>query len=118
MRHDQLTITAVSALEDSKARDITVLDVRKLTAIVDTLVIASADSNRQVKALAQHVRDKLKEAGAHIIGVEGEQTAEWILVDAGDLVVHVMQPAVRAYYNLEELRTARPSRRATAAPAA
>ena len=65
--------------------------------------IASADSNRQVKALAQHVRDKLKEAGATIIGVEGEETAEWVLVDAGDIVVHVMQPAVRTYYNLEEL---------------
>ena len=76
---------------------------RKLTSLYDTLIIASADSNRQVKALAQNVRDKLKEAGAHIIGVEGEQAAEWILVDAGDLVVHVMQPAVRAYYNLEEL---------------
>ena len=56
-----------------------------------------------MKALANHVRDRLKEAGAHIIGVEGEQTAEWILVDAGDLVVHIMQPAVRTYYNLEEL---------------
>src|SRR5438105_1140179 len=103
MRRNALTETAVTALEDIKARDITVLDVRKLTSLYDTLIIASADSNRQVKALAQNVRDKLKEAGAHIIGVEGEQAAEWILVDAGDLVVHVMQPAVRAYYNLEEL---------------
>ena len=103
MQRNRLTKIAVTALEDIKARDITVLDVRKLTSLYDTLIIASADSNRQVKALAQNVRDKLKEAGAHIIGVEGEQTAEWILVDAGDLVVHIMQPAVRAYYNLEEL---------------
>ena len=103
MRRNKLADTAVSALEDIKARDITVLDVRKLTSLYDTLIVASADSNRQVKALAQHVRDKLKEAGAHIIGVEGQETAEWVLVDAGDVVVHVMQPAVRAYYNLEEL---------------
>ena len=118
MRHDKLTKISVSALEDIKARDITVLDVRKLTAIVDTFVIASAESARQVKALAHHVRDKLKEAGAEIVGVEGEEGGEWVLVDAGDIVVHVMQPAVRAYYNLEELWTARPSRRAKAATAA
>jgi len=118
MRHDKLKKIAVSALEDIKAHDITVLDVRKLTALADTLVIASADSTRQVKALAHHVRDQLKEAGASIIGVEGEEGGEWVLVDAGDIVVHVMQPAVRAYYNLEELWTARPPRRAKAASAA
>jgi ribosome-associated protein len=118
MRHDKITKTAVSALEDIKARDITVLDVRKLTSIADTLVIASADSARQVKALAHHVRDKLKEAGADIVGVEGEDGGEWVLVDAGDIIVHVMQPAVRTYYNLEELWTARPARRAKAVTAA
>jgi ribosome-associated protein len=103
MRLNKIQKTAVTALEDIKARDIAVLDVRKLTSLYDTLVVASAESNRQVKALANHVRDKLKEAGATIIGVEGEETGEWVLVDAGDIVVHVMQPAVRAYYNLEEL---------------
>jgi ribosome-associated protein len=103
MHRHRFADTAVAALEDIKAHDISVLDVRKLTSLYDTLIIASADSNRQVKALAQHVRDKLKEAGATIIGVEGEETAEWVLVDAGDVVVHVMQPAVRTYYNLEEL---------------
>ncbi|MFO1307872.1 MAG: ribosome silencing factor [Burkholderiales bacterium] len=118
MRQDKLAKVAVSALEDIKAHDITVLDVRKLTSLADTLVIASADSNRQVKALASHVRDMLKEAGASIVGVEGEESAEWVLVDAGDIVVHVMQPAVRAYYNLEELWTARPARRTKAAKAA
>ena len=118
MRQDKLAKVAVTALEDIKARDITVLDVRKLTSLADTLVIASADSNRQVKALASHVRDMLKEAGASIVGVEGEESAEWVLVDAGDIVVHVMQPAVRAYYNLEELWTARPARRTKAAKAA
>ena len=103
MRFDKLQQVAVAALEDIKARDITTFDVRKQTSLYDTLVIASADSNRQVKALANHVRDKLKEAGATVLGVEGEEAGEWVLVDAGDIVVHVMQPAVRAYYNLEEL---------------
>ena len=103
MRLDKLQEVAVAALEDIKARDIEVIDVRPQTSLYDTMVIASADSNRQVKALASHVRDKLKEAGAPILGVEGENVGEWILVDAGDIVVHVMQPAVRSYYNLEEL---------------
>jgi ribosome-associated protein len=114
MRLNKLQKTAVTALEDIKARDIAVLDVRKLTSLFATLLIASAESNRQVKALANHVRDKLKEAGATIIGVEGEETGEWVLVDAGDIVVHIMQPAVRAYYNLEELwGPGRPSRART-----
>jgi len=94
---------AVTALEDIKARDITVFDVSKRTSLYDTLVIATAESNRQVKALAHHVRDKLKEAGLTILGVEGEEAGEWVLVDAGEIIVHIMQPAVRAHYNLEEL---------------
>jgi ribosome-associated protein len=119
MRLNKLQKTAVTALEDIKARDITVLDVRKLTSLCDTLVVASADSNRQVKALAQHVRDRLKEAGAGIVGVEGEETGEWVLVDAGDVIVHIMQPAIRAYYNLEELWTPpAPKRRSKAEPRA
>jgi ribosome-associated protein len=115
MRLNKLQQTAVTALEDIKARDIKVLDVRKLTSFYDTLIIASADSNRQVKALAHHVRDKMKEAGAPIIGVEGEESAEWVLVDCGDIVVHVMQPAVRSYYNLEELWDTTAARRTKAA---
>jgi ribosome-associated protein len=103
MRKNRLQHCAVNALEEIKARDITILDVRKLTSLYDTLVIASADSARQVKALAQNVRDKLKEAGAPIIGVEGVDVGEWVLIDAGDIVVHVMLPTARAYYNLEEL---------------
>jgi ribosome-associated protein len=119
MRLNKLQKTAVTALEDIKARDITVLDVRKLTSLCDSLVIASADSNRQVKALAHHVRDRLKEAGAGIVGVEGEETGEWVLVDAGDIIVHIMQPAVRAHYNLEELWTVpAPRRRAPPTPVA
>src|ERR1700675_1394088 len=103
MRLNRIQKTAVTALDDIKARDVTVLDVRKLTSLCDTMIIATAESNRQGKALANHVRARLKEAGATIVGVEGEATGEWVLVDAGDIIVHIMQPAVRAYYNLEEL---------------
>jgi ribosome-associated protein len=93
----------ISALEDIKAHDIQAIDVRKVTAIFDWIVVASADSARQTKSLARHVRDALKDAGATIIGTEGEAGGDWVLVDAGDIVAHVMQPAVRQYYNLEEL---------------
>ena len=103
MRLNKTQKTAVTALDDIKARDILVLDVRKLTSLYDTMIIATAESNRQVNALGQHVRDRLKGIGATIIGVEGEETGEWVLVDAGDIVVHIMQPSVRAHYNLEEL---------------
>jgi ribosome-associated protein len=93
----------IAALEDIKAHDIVAIDVRKVTPIFDWIILASADSGRQTKALARHVRDKLKEAGSAIIGTEGEDSGEWILVDAGDIVAHMMQPAVRDFYNLEEL---------------
>ena len=93
----------ISALEDIKARDIQAIDVRRVTSIFDWIIVASADSARQTKALARHVRDVLKESGSAIVGTEGEESGEWILVDAGDVVAHVMQPAVREYYNLEEL---------------
>ena len=93
----------ITALEDIKAHDIQAIDVRKVTSIFDWIIVASADSARQTKALARHVRDSLKEAGSAIVGTEGEDSGEWILVDAGDVVAHVMQPAVRQYYNLEEL---------------
>jgi ribosome-associated protein len=93
----------ISALEDIKARDILAIDVRRMTSIFDWIIVASADSARQGKSLARHVRDNLKDAGSVIIGTEGEGSGDWILVDAGDVVAHVMQPAVRDYYNLEEL---------------
>ena len=93
----------IAALEDIKAHDIVAIDVRKITAMFDWIVVASADSARQTKSLARHVRDRLKETGASIIGTEGEESGDWVLVDAGDIVTHVMQPAVREYYNLEEL---------------
>lgn len=93
----------ISALDDIKARDILAVDVRKVTYAFDWIVVATAESARQTKSLARHVRDKLRERGCTIIGIEGEESGEWILVDAGDIVAHIMQPAVRAYYNLEEL---------------
>ena len=105
MRLSKMQKTAVNALEQIKGQDILVLDVRKLTTMCDTMIIASAQSTRQVKALAGNVRERMEAAGATIIGVEGEESAEWVLVDCGDIVVHVMQPAVRAYYKLEELWT-------------
>jgi len=105
MRLSRLQKTAVTALEAIKARDITLLDVRKLTTLYDTLIVATAESSRQVKALAQHVREAMKAAGATIVGIEGEESGEWVLVDCGEIVVHIMQPAVRRYYNLEELWT-------------
>jgi ribosome-associated protein len=93
----------VAALEDIKGRDIEVFNVTRLTSMFDRVVIASADSTRQVKALARNVQDKLREAGVDAIGVEGEESGEWVLVDLGAIVVHIMQPAVRTHYNLEEL---------------
>lgn len=101
---------AVTALEDIKAKDIEVINTSKLTSMFDRLIIASGDSNRQVKALARNVLEKVEEAGGRVIGIEGEETGEWVLVDLGDIVVHVMQPAVRTYYNIEELWMTKPKR--------
>ena len=103
MRIATLRNAVVEALEEKKAKDILAWDVRNITSLFDYVVIASGDSNRQTRALARNVQDRLKEMGAHVYGVEGEQTGEWVLVDFGDIVVHVMQPTVRQYYNLEEL---------------
>ena len=115
MRLNKMQKVAVNALEEIKGQDILVLDVRKLTTMCDTMIIASAQSTRQVKALADNVRERLEQAGASIVGVEGEESAEWVLVDSGDIVVHVMQPAIRAYYKLEELWTPPPAAKKRAA---
>jgi ribosome-associated protein len=93
----------VAALEDIKGRDIVVLKVAHLSPLFERMIIASADSTRQVRALADNVREKLKGLGAQVLSVEGQQTGEWVLVDLGAIIVHVMQPAIRQYYNLEEL---------------
>lgn len=93
----------VAALEDIKGRDIVVLKVAHLSPLFERMIIASADSTRQVKSLADNVAQKLKAAGAQVLSVEGAQTGEWVLVDLGAIIVHVMQPGIRQYYNLEEL---------------
>ena len=93
----------VNALEDVKAQDIRIFDTSHLTSMFDRIAVASGTSNRQTKALASSVRDSVKAAGGQILSMEGEGTGEWVLVDLGDMVVHIMQPAIRAYYRLEEL---------------
>lgn len=118
MRLDKLVKTTVDALDDIKGRDITVLDVRKLTSLFDKIVIASAESTRQAKAMSNNVQEKVKAQGAKIYGVEGEQTGEWVLVDLGAVVVHIMQPAIRQDDNLEELWTPPPVKRRRAPAAA
>ena len=118
MQTAKLQKIAVAALEDIKGKDIEVINTTKLTSLFDRIIIASAESTRQVKALAGNVPDKVKEAGGEVYGVEGEDSGEWVLVDLGAVVVHVMQPAVRSYYNLEELWQTRPKRAAKKGEAA
>jgi len=110
MRIDRVVKAAVAALEDIKARDIVVLNVTKLTSMFDRVIIASADSTRQTRALARNVQDKVREAGGDVLSLEGEQSGEWVLVDLGDIVVHLMQPAIRNYYRLEEIWAHSPDR--------
>lgn len=99
----KLQALVIDALEDVKAQDIKIFDTVHLTSLFDRVAIASGTSNRQTKALAASVRDKVKENGGTILSVEGEGTGEWVLVDLGDMIVHIMQPAIRAYYRLEEI---------------
>ncbi len=103
MATKKLSSIVIDALEDIKARDIKLINVARLTSVFDYIAIASAESTRQTKALAKNVMDKVKAAGGWIYGIEGEQSGEWVLVDCGDVVVHIMQPAVREHYKLEEL---------------
>lgn len=100
---EQLCDVAVAALEDMKAVDIHVIDVRGKTSVTDIMLIGSGTSTRQVKALANNVIERAKEQGVRPLGVEGEEHGEWVLVDLGDVVVHVMLPQVRDFYNLEKL---------------
>ncbi len=100
---EEKTQAVVDALEDIKAEDIAVIDTSKLSPMFERMVIASAKSTRQTKAIADNVVVKLKERGEQVFGREGEDSGEWILIDLGEVLVHVMQPAVRQYYNLEEL---------------
>ncbi|MGV7209671.1 ribosome silencing factor [Oxalobacteraceae bacterium A2-2] len=99
----KLQTLVVDALEDVKGQDIVLFDTTHLTSLFDRIAIASGTSNRQTKALAASVRDKVKDAGGDVYGLEGEDTGEWVLVDLGDMIVHIMQQPIRAYYRLEEI---------------
>ena len=100
---DTMKTAVIDALEDIKGFDITTMDVRKLTNMTNYMIVCSATSSRQAKAIGDNVREKMKEKGYHIRGTEGEKEGEWVLVDLNDIVVHIMVPATRAYYNLEQL---------------
>ena len=93
----------VEALEDVKGHDIQVFNTARLPTMFERVVLASGDSNRQVNALADRVQERVREQGARVYGVEGEASGEWVLVDLGDVVVHIMHPTVRDFYNLEEI---------------
>ena len=93
----------VEALEDVKGFDIMVFNTAKMPTMFERVIIASGTSNTQVKALADRVREKMSEAGGRVYGMEGEKGGEWVLVDLGEVVVHIMHPTVREFYNLEEV---------------
>lgn len=106
----------VEALEDVKGRDIVVFNTARLPSMFERVVIASGDSSRQVKALADRVREKVQESGGRVYGVEGESGGEWVLVDLGEIVVHLMHPTVRSFYNLEEVWGGKEVKTKAAAP--
>lgn len=93
----------IDALEDIKGQNILVFDAQPLTSMFDRVVIVSGTSNRQTRAMAKNLHDKVKQAGGQVNGAEGEETGEWVLVDLGDIIVHIMQPSIREYYRLEEI---------------
>ncbi len=114
MNSQELSELVVDALEEVKAKDIVKLDVRDLTTVTDYMIVASGRSNRHVKALADAVAEKAREAGHRPVGIEGEDGSEWVLLDLQDTLVHVMLPRVREFYNLEKLWSLRPSSDAVA----
>ncbi|MDT8388739.1 MAG: ribosome silencing factor [Thiogranum sp.] len=103
MQAEQLKTLAVQALEDVKAINVAEFDVRGMTAVTDFMIVASGTSDRHVKSLANAVVVACKKAGVKLLGIEGEREGEWVLVDLGDVVVHVMQPRIREFYALEKL---------------
>ncbi|MBB3189360.1 ribosome silencing factor [Halomonas cerina] len=109
MHNDALKTLVIDALEELKARDVAILDVSGLTSVTDLMVVASGTSSRHVGALADNVIKAAKEQGVAVLGVEGESGADWVLVDLGDLVVHVMLPETRELYDLERLWADLPS---------
>ena len=110
MNSEQLSELVVEALEEVKGKDIVRLDVSNMTTVTDYMVVASGTSNRHVKALAEAVSVKAKKAGHRPSGVEGEEGGEWVLLDLGDALVHVMLPRVREFYNLEKLWSLKPTK--------
>jgi len=110
MKLPALQRLVIDALEDVKAQDIQVFNTTHLTGLFDRVVIASGASNRQTRALAKSVADQARAHGVAVVAYEGEDTGEWVLVDLGDVVVHCMQPAARAYYQLEDLWGGKPVR--------
>lgn len=111
MTESKLNKVIVSALEDVKGIDILSIDVTGLTSIVDAMVIATGTSTRQLKGLMRNLVDETKNAGFRPIGVEGEDSGDWILVDFGEIAVHIMLPETREFYDLERLWTERPDSR-------
>jgi ribosome-associated protein len=111
MTSDKIKSIAEDALDDLKAKDLTVLDVTELSDVMDTMIIASGTSSRHVKSLASNVVEEGKKAGQRPIGVEGLDSGEWVLVDYGDVVVHVMQEQTRDFYELEKLWSTEPATR-------
>ena len=99
----QLSELAVKSLDDDKAEDIVVIDLAGKTSIADYMVVASGRSSRQVGAMAEHLREKLKVAGAPAVEIEGMAQADWVLIDAGDVIIHLFRPEVRTFYNLEKM---------------
>jgi ribosome-associated protein len=99
---DILAIT-LDALDDLKAQNVQAFDTTALTSLFERVIICNGTSNRQTRALANHVREKIKDAGGEVLSIEGEETGEWVLVDMGAVVAHIMQPTIRDYYRLEEL---------------
>jgi len=112
----KLQRTVVDALEDVKAQELVVFDTEHLSSLFERVIVASGTSNRQTKALAASVRDKVRDAGFGKPRIEGEDNGEWIIVDCGAVVVHVMQPTIRSYYNLEEIWGEKPVRLKFGAP--
>jgi len=103
MNSEQIQQSVLSALEDAKAQSIISIDVRTVTDITDYMIIASGTSSRHVKSVADRVASSLRDAGTKPLGREGENEGEWVLVDFGDVILHVMQPAIREHYQLEKL---------------
>lgn len=109
MESEALKALVIDALDDIKGQEIVALDVQNQTDIADHMVVASGNTSRQVKALVDNVIERVKAEGVEVLGVEGQETGEWILIDLADVIVHVMLPAVREFYDLERLWSVSPS---------